>query len=79
SSSFVLFGAFSALVYGFVAAGGWIGDKVIGTKRAITLGAIILMIGYVLLGMSTTKDHFGGETLIYIAMGFITVGNGLFK
>ncbi|WP_269117612.1 dipeptide/tripeptide permease DtpA [Vibrio cincinnatiensis] len=79
SSSFVLFGAFSALVFGFVAAGGWIGDKVIGTKRAITLGAIILMVGYLLLGLSTTKAHLGGETLIYIAMGFITVGNGLFK
>lgn len=79
SSSFVLFGAFSALVYGFVAAGGWIGDKVIGTKRTITLGAIILMLGYLLLGLSTTKAHLGGDTFIYIAMGFITVGNGLFK
>ncbi|MCG6266434.1 dipeptide/tripeptide permease DtpA [Vibrio furnissii] len=79
SSSFVLFGAFSALVYGFVAAGGWIGDKVIGTKRAITLGAIILMVGYVLLGISTSGAHLGGKTLIYVAMGFITVGNGLFK
>lgn len=79
STSFVLFGAFSALVYGFVAAGGWIGDKIIGTKRAITLGAIILMVGYLLLGLSTTDGHWGGPTLIYIAMGFITVGNGLFK
>ena len=56
SASFVLFGAFSALVYGFVAIGGWIGDKVIGTKRAITLGAIVMMVGYVLLGLSTA-DH----------------------
>ncbi|MBF8999817.1 MULTISPECIES: dipeptide/tripeptide permease DtpA [Vibrio] len=79
STSFVLFGAFSALIYGFVAAGGWLGDKVIGTKRAITLGAIILMVGYALLGVSTTSQHIGGSTLIFIAMGFITVGNGLFK
>lgn len=79
STSFVLFGAFSALVYGFVAAGGWIGDKVIGSKRAVTLGAIILMIGYALLGLSTAEQSFGGPTLIFIAMGFITVGNGLFK
>ncbi|CAH0539047.1 dipeptide/tripeptide permease DtpA [Vibrio marisflavi] len=79
STSFVLFGAFSALVYGFVAAGGWIGDKVIGTKRTITLGAIILTIGYLMLGLSTTKSHIGGSTFIFVAMGFITVGNGLFK
>ncbi|MGO1295958.1 MAG: dipeptide/tripeptide permease DtpA [Vibrio sp.] len=79
STSFVLFGAFSALIYGFVAAGGWIGDKVIGTKRAITLGAIIMMVGYTLLGLSTAGQDIGGPTLIYVAMGFITVGNGLFK
>ncbi|EEW05563.1 proton/peptide symporter family protein [Vibrio mimicus VM603] len=79
SASFVLFGAFSALVYGFVAIGGWIGDKVIGTKRAITLGAIVMMVGYVLLGLSTAKHPLVGPTLIYVAMGFITVGNGLFK
>lgn len=79
SASFVLFGAFSALVYGFVAIGGWIGDKVIGTKRAITLGAIVMMVGYVLLGLSTADHPLVGPTLIYIAMGFITVGNGLFK
>ncbi|WP_258100144.1 MULTISPECIES: dipeptide/tripeptide permease DtpA [Vibrio] len=79
SDSFVLFGAFSALLYGFMAVGGWIGDKIIGTKRAITLGAIIMMVGYILLGMSTTSSHLGGKNLIYLAMGFITVGNGLFK
>ncbi len=79
SASFVLFGAFSALVYGFVAIGGWIGDKVIGTKRAITLGAIVMMVGYVLVGLSTAVHPLVGPTLIYIAMGFITVGNGLFK
>ena len=65
SDSFVLFGAFSALLYGFMAVGGWIGDKIIGTKRAITLGAIIMMVGYILLGMSTTSSHLGGKNLIY--------------
>ncbi|MDP5254144.1 MULTISPECIES: dipeptide/tripeptide permease DtpA [unclassified Vibrio] len=78
SDSFVLFGAFSALLYGFVAAGGWLGDKVIGTKRAITFGALVMMFGYLLLGVSTnTSQH--STTFIYLAMGFITVGNGLFK
>ena len=79
SESFVLFGAFSALLYGFMAIGGWIGDKVIGTKRAITLGALVMMVGYILLGLSTANAQTGSSSLIYIAMGFITVGNGLFK
>ncbi len=38
-----------------------------------------MMVGYVLLGLSTADHPLVGPTLIYIAMGFITVGNGLFK
>lgn len=78
STSFVLFAAFSALIYGFTALGGWIGDKVLGTKRTIAIGGVFLMIGYALLGLSTVHNE-EGQTLLYIAMGFITVGNGLFK
>jgi POT family proton-dependent oligopeptide transporter len=32
-TAFYTFGAFSALVYGMVAIGGFLGDKVLGTKR----------------------------------------------
>ncbi len=78
SASFTLFGAFSALVYGSVAIGGWVGDKILGTKRTITLGAIILTAGYIFLGLSASHEN-SSPMLIYMAMGFITMGNGLFK
>ncbi|VEB59878.1 proton/oligopeptide symporter [Salmonella enterica subsp. enterica] len=29
-------------VYGLVAIGGWLGDKILGTKRVIMLGAVVL-------------------------------------
>ena len=77
-TSFVLFGAFNALIYGLVCGGGWVGDKILGTKRTLTLGAIFLAVGYVFLGLSTT-DVFSSNTIIYLAMGTISVGNGLFK
>lgn len=78
STSFVLFGAFNALIYGLICGGGWVGDKILGTKRTITLGAIFLALGYVILGMSTTH-MFSSNSIIYLAMGCISVGNGLFK
>ncbi|WP_318436064.1 dipeptide/tripeptide permease DtpA [Photobacterium leiognathi] len=78
AESFTLFGAFSALVFGSIAIGGWVGDKILGTKRTIVLGAIVLMIGYALLGFSASSE-FNSKELIFIAMGFITMGNGLFK
>ncbi|UJF18333.1 dipeptide/tripeptide permease DtpA [Vibrio sp. SS-MA-C1-2] len=79
SSSFILFAAFSALIFGSVAIGGWIGDKVIGTKRTITLGAIFLTVGYFLLGFSAYLGKDGSPLWIYVSMGVITMGNGLFK
>jgi POT family proton-dependent oligopeptide transporter len=41
ADSITLFSSFSALVYGLVAIGGWLGDKVLGTKRVIMLGAVV--------------------------------------
>ena len=59
ADSITLFSSFSALVYGLVAIGGWLGDKVLGTKRVIMLGAIVLAIGYALLpGLVTTPVSF---------------------
>ena len=74
SESFVVFGAFSALVYGLVAIGGWLGDKVLGTKRIMIIGAVVLTVGYILMAMARTD-----KSMVYMALGSIAVGNGLFK
>ncbi|WP_297199412.1 dipeptide/tripeptide permease DtpA [uncultured Pluralibacter sp.] len=74
ADSITLFSSFSALVYGLVAIGGWLGDKVLGTKRVIVLGAIVLAIGYALVAWS---GHDAG--IVYAGMATIAVGNGLFK
>lgn len=70
--AYYAFGAFSALVYGMVAAGGYLGDKILGTKRTIILGLITLALGYLALAL-TDKAH------VFQALGLICVGNGLFK
>lgn len=66
------FGAFSALLYAFTSVGGYIGDYVLGTKKTIFLGALILLTGYLMLTVSN-------EYTIYYGLGAIAVGNGLFK
>lgn len=70
--AYYTFGAFFALVYGMVAIGGYLGDKVLGTKRTIVLGLIILALGYLALALTTQRD-------VFLALGLICVGNGLFK
>jgi POT family proton-dependent oligopeptide transporter len=74
ADSITLFSSFSALVYGFVAIGGWLGDKVLGTKRIIVLGALTLAMGYAMIAYSG-HDVFW----VYLGMATIAVGNGLFK
>ncbi|MBP2171271.1 POT family proton-dependent oligopeptide transporter [Erwinia toletana] len=74
SDSITLFSSFSALVYGLVAVGGWLGDKVLGTKRVIVLGILVLATGY---GLVAWSGH--DQSMVYIGMATIAVGNGLFK
>jgi len=70
----LVWGAAAALIYVTPAIGGWIGDKLIGTRRTMRLGAIVLTLGYVMLWMPSNS-----ATFLYIALGVIIVGNGFFK
>ena len=74
AQSITLFTSFSALVYGLVAVGGWLGDKVLGTKRVIVLGTLVLALGYALVAWSGHDVE-----MVYLGMATIAVGNGLFK
>jgi POT family proton-dependent oligopeptide transporter len=70
----LVWGAFTALVYAAPAIGGWIGDNVLGTRRTMPIGAVILALGYLMLAIPSDELY-----LLYASMGVIVVGNGLFK
>jgi len=70
----LVWGAAAALIYVAPAIGGWIGDKVLGTKRCVVIGSLILTVGYALMAVPTTNTWF-----LFSALGVIVVGNGLFK
>lgn len=70
-----LFAAFGALAYLLPCVGGYIGDKVLGTKRTILVGAITLAVGYFLLSVPV----FHSRSLLMLPLAVIAVGNSLFK
>ncbi|MDP3562291.1 MAG: oligopeptide:H+ symporter [Legionellaceae bacterium] len=70
--AYYTFGAFCALIYSMVPLGGFLGDKLLGTKRTIVLGLIVLSLGYFSLAW-VDKNH------VFWALGLICIGNGLFK
>lgn len=67
-----LFGAFSALVYAFVSVGGYLGDKILGTKKTMLMGAVISTIGYAMIAYDT-------KLLLYPGLGAVITGNMFFK
>jgi POT family proton-dependent oligopeptide transporter len=72
--AFITFGAFAALVYGLISIGGYVGDHLLGTKRTLVLGAIVLAAGYFMTGLSLHQPN-----LIFIALGTIAVVTGYLK
>ncbi|MES1153556.1 MAG: oligopeptide:H+ symporter, partial [Rhodanobacter sp.] len=74
SKANLIWGAAAALIYATPAIGGWVGDKLIGTRRTMLLGAVVLTLGYAMLWIPTNNAYF-----LYIALGVIIVGNGFFK
>ncbi|MCQ8241513.1 peptide MFS transporter [Rhizosaccharibacter radicis] len=72
----LLWGAFAALTYAAPAIGGWLGDQVLGSRRAMVLGAAGLALGY---GLLTTQVAGGDAGWLGMAMALVCVGNGLFK
>jgi len=70
----LVWGAAAALIYATPAIGGWVGDKLIGTRRTMLLGAVVLMVGYAMLWIPSNNT-----LLLYCALGVIIVGNGFFK
>ncbi|MDP3268797.1 MAG: peptide MFS transporter [Legionella sp.] len=70
---YALVGSFTALTYLSPLVGGWIADKLLGQKRAILLGAIILFLSYCLLSIIDTN------LALTCSLAGIAVGTGLLK
>ncbi|MBQ0152466.1 MAG: peptide MFS transporter [Chryseobacterium sp.] len=69
----LLYGNFTGLVYFTPLIGGWLADKFLGKRLAITIGGITMMIGqFVLFGINSM-------TGLYIGLLLLIIGNGFFK
>ena len=72
TDAYAIYGAYTALIYASPVLGGRLADKLLGYKNAVIIGSILMSIGeFLILG--------GGEHFLYLGMGALVVGNGLFK
>lgn len=73
-AALAIMGAFFALTYITPVFGGYLGDRIIGPRRSMIMGASILAAGYLVLAIADTH-----RALLSLAMASIAAGNGLFK
>jgi POT family proton-dependent oligopeptide transporter len=69
-----IYAAYGALVYLTPLAGGYLADKLLGFRRSIIWGAILMAAGQFTLSAST-----GSELLLYAGLALLVTGNGFFK
>jgi len=72
-----IYGVFMGLVYFLPLLGGILADRALGYGKTISIGLIIMFLGYFLLAIPTNMSS--GLFLVFIALAVISIGTGLFK
>jgi POT family proton-dependent oligopeptide transporter len=70
-----IYGLFLALCYFVPLLGGWLGDRWLGRRLTIRIGAVLMAAGYVGLAVSSASQ----TTTFFLGLFLIGVGTGIFK
>ena len=73
ATSYLIYGAYTSLVYIMPVFGGMLADQILGSKKAVTYGAILLVFGH--LGMTVESN----EQIFYLSLALIVSGVGFLK
>jgi POT family proton-dependent oligopeptide transporter len=84
AESLKLYGWYTMLVYLMSIPGGMIADKILGQKRSVLIGAIILVLGHGTLAIEALWAFYTGLILIILGVGMLkpnisTMVGGLYK
>ncbi|MEM1041284.1 MAG: peptide MFS transporter [Bacteroidota bacterium] len=72
AKSSLIYGMYTSLVYLVNLPGGWIADRLLGQRRSVLVGGIIIAAGHFTMAIPTTLFFFAG-------LGLIVIGTGLLK
>ena len=67
------YGLYTAAVYLLSLPGGWFADNLIGQKKAIWYGGIMIMIGHLILAIPA------GPGIFFLGLAFVAMGTGFLK
>jgi POT family proton-dependent oligopeptide transporter len=72
STANALYGVYVAMVYLTALPGGWIADRLLGARRTVLWGGVIIAIGHYIMAIPASWSVFAG-------MFFIVIGTGMLK
>ena len=68
----LIYGSYTSLVYATPVFGGLIADRLLGYRKAVILGGVLMALGHFVMA-------FDQEQIFYFALGLLIIGNGFFK
>jgi len=76
SQASAIVGIYAASVYLASLPGGWVADRLLGLRRAIMLGAVLISVGHISIGLSSFAHS---RVPFFLGLVFIVLGTGLLK
>ena len=70
--SYAIYGSYTALVYLAPVFGGIVADRILGYRKAVTVGATFMALGHFAMAFQKVD-------VLYLALALLIVGNGFFK
>ena len=68
-----IYGLYTASVYLLTLPGGWLADNILGQKKAIWYGGIVIMLGHIILAIPA------GAGIFFLGLSTVAIGTGLLK
>ncbi|MEE2691507.1 MAG: peptide MFS transporter [Pseudomonadota bacterium] len=84
----MIYGAYAGLVYMMPILGGYLADRYLGQRKAVTYGAILLVAGHSLMAFHGPQAYMDGDTVVrsdlyinifFLALALIITGVGFLK
>jgi proton-dependent oligopeptide transporter, POT family len=69
-NAYTIYGMYTGLVYLTPFFGGLLADRLLGARKAVVIGGVIMAIGHLAMAF---------DSLLFPALGFLIIGNGFFK
>ncbi|HEY4100028.1 MAG TPA: peptide MFS transporter [Gemmatimonadales bacterium] len=66
-----VYGVYTSMVYLLALPGGWIADRVLGARKSVFWGGVIIMLGHISLAVPSINSFYLGLVLIVIGVGLL--------